>query len=174
MGLCKINLSHAEKKHTCGATSQLSRRPYLSGQQMRVWHYWVLGGMPYLISGPFYRLIADGCNRCHFMDEWQRSWCKNTSSHMCRAQRLDFTILRVTHLSPGSWPWFYEAIRYRWSKHFPWGWGLEGASWISELWAKSAAAWSSATKAVYFKVVTYRLYLKLWIIASCESFGLFW
>lgn len=169
---CWKKKKRKKEKHTCGATSQLSRRPYRSGQQMRVWHYWVLGGLPYLISGPFSHLVADGCNRCHFMDEWQRSWCRNASSHTCRAQRLDFTIIRVTHLSPGSRPWFYEAMRYQWSKHFPQGWGAR-RSFLGKR-AKSAAELSSPTRAAYFKVVTYRLYLKLWIIASCESFGLFW
>lgn len=93
--------------------------PYLSGQQMRVWHYWVLGGSPYLISGPFYNLIPDWCNLSYFMDERQRSWCKSASSHMCTAQRLAFAILSFTHLSPGSWPQFYEAMHYQWSIRFP-------------------------------------------------------
>lgn len=39
--------------------------------------------------------------------------------HMCTAQRLAVTILRVTHLSPGSRPWFYEAMHYQRSIHFP-------------------------------------------------------
>lgn len=108
-----------KRNDTCGATSLLSSCPYLCSQQMRVWHYCVLGGSAYLISGPFYRLIPDGCNLAHFMDEWQRFWCKSASSHMCTAQRLVFTIRRFTHLSPGSRPQFYEATHYQPSIHFP-------------------------------------------------------
>lgn len=138
-----------KRKHTCGATSLLSRRSYLSGQQMRVWHYWVLGGSPYLISGPFCRLIPDGCNLSHFMDEWQRSWCQSAFSHMCTAQRVAPAILRATHLS-GSW----ISAMVLWGDvlsvvhTFPPG-GLKQVFWISdELRAKSAAELSRAAKVV--------------------------
>lgn len=71
-----------------------SRCPYLSSQQMRVWHYWVLGGSPYLLSSPFYHLLPDGCNLSHFMDERQCLWCKSGYSHVCTAQWLVFATLR--------------------------------------------------------------------------------
>lgn len=112
--------------------------PYRSGQQMRVWHYWVLGGSPYLISGPFYRLILDGCNLSYFMDECQRSWCKRASSHMCTAQRLAFAILRVTHLIP--WPQFYEGMHFHRNQ-------LQSSAELLKL--------------SNFRVVTYSLYFKL-------------
>lgn len=38
---------------------------------------------------------------------------------LCTAQRLVFTIQRVTHLCPGSWPRFYEGMLYQSSIHIP-------------------------------------------------------
>ncbi len=152
-GICKITLSQVEKKENTPVAPHhcYPDGPYLSGQQMKVWHYWVSGGSSYLISGPFYHLIPDWCNLSHFMDECQRSWCKSTSSHMCTAQRLAFTILSFTHLSPGSRPQFYEAMHYQWSICFSPGGEKQFSGvvcWSDVLWPKSAAEFSRAIKAV--------------------------